>query len=219
MMGFDLLMAGAALGVGGALLLGKSNLAPSYPEKLAASFLGANPFQLRNLICQRFEAISGALWLGLSFVALAAGTVITSLTVESGTWTRFGVHILGVVALFAVLWLVTLWITKIVSRRKYLPEMIKMQRDGFEQTKSFLENNGLDTNEIERKVNIDQTTREHRMLEATSRLDQFGELIDLIRRTNESDRDYLQRIQIFFGNTPKQKIPLLKPWLWGRRSL
>ena len=198
MIGFDLLMAGAALGVGGALLLAKSNLAPSYPNELAATFFGSNPFQIRNLICQRFETISGALWLALSFMALAAGTAIASPTIEGGRWNRFGIHILGVIVLFSVLWWVTLWITKIISRRKYLPEMIEMQRDVFEQAESVIENNGLYRNEIQQKAVIDQTTREQRALGGTSQLNQIGKLSDVIRRTNESDCDYLQRIQPFF---------------------
>jgi hypothetical protein len=44
MIGFDVLILAAVLGVGGSLLLAKSNLQPSFPKELAQSFFGSNPF-------------------------------------------------------------------------------------------------------------------------------------------------------------------------------
>ncbi len=75
--GFDLLMLAGVMGVGASYITIKSNLEPVSP-KLAGSYMDSNPYQLRNLICMRNDAIAGTIWLGLSLVMMSVGTVISS---------------------------------------------------------------------------------------------------------------------------------------------
>ena len=76
--GFDLLILAGVLGVAGSYITVKSNLEPVSPE-LAGSYYGSNPYQMRNLICMRNDAIAGTIWLGLSLVAMTAGTIVSSI--------------------------------------------------------------------------------------------------------------------------------------------
>jgi hypothetical protein len=74
----DFTIVGAALGAGGAILLAKAYLMPSFPAESAMSFFGSNPFQVRNAITTRDEAIAGCAWLVVGLV-LTNGESIESL--------------------------------------------------------------------------------------------------------------------------------------------
>lgn len=73
--GYDLIILGLVLGVGGALLFGKAFSIPSYPMESAGTYATANPFQVRNTIITRHEAIAGAVWLVASLLFSLIGTV------------------------------------------------------------------------------------------------------------------------------------------------
>ncbi len=75
--GFDLIILAGAVGVGGSYITVKSNLEPVTPQ-LAGTYFGANPYQLRNMISMRTEAIAGTIWLGFSLVFVCAGTILSS---------------------------------------------------------------------------------------------------------------------------------------------
>jgi len=200
LIGFDLLILGAVLGVGGSVLLGKSNLAPSYPDDLASTFWGSNPFQLRNLIKQRYDAIAGAIWLGLSLLALASGTIWATANTSLGPFSDLVIHTLVLLLVGSCGVWGTIVFSNRISRKIYLPQMIAMQREVFEQAWSVIENDGLYKTEVQQSATISPEVRRQRRTDATRQLNQIGKLIDLPRKPNESDNEYLRRIEPFFYN-------------------
>lgn len=186
--GFDLLMLAGVLGVGGSYITVKSNLEPLSP-KLAGSFFGQNPYQLLNLISMRNEAIAGTIWLGLSLVAMSAGTIITSIDSPHVSLKAALVHTPVIIGLgFVGVW-GTLQLTSKISRRTYRPQMVETHRELFERCKQYLD--------IAEKA--EDLSRD---------LDQIGTLIDVPRVPNETNSELLERLKPYFESKPSATPPL-----------
>ncbi|MFQ5804437.1 MAG: hypothetical protein ACE5JQ_16225 [Candidatus Methylomirabilales bacterium] len=207
--GYDLNMVGVVLAAGSALLLAKAYLFPSFPEESAATIFKANPFQIRNGIIQRREATAGAIWLMGSLLAFLTGYAWTAYGGEIGFLLGpFGDALL-VLAVGIAAWCGTIGTTNCRSRRAYLPRMIQMLREGFEQDSFVIAHGGLYQNEIEARdaVSPSPAVREKRLESATRHLDQIGKLIDIPRRKWETDSEYVERLRPFFesigGSQPR----------------
>jgi hypothetical protein len=86
-----------------------------------------------------------------------------------------------------------------ISSKEFRPRVVEMQRELFEKTETLLKNNGLDQNEIGRKdLTISKDTIKQRLADATGRLNQVGGLIEVPRLEGESDKEYLERLKLFF---------------------
>lgn len=176
--GFDLLILAGVMGVGGSYITIKSNIEP-LSSKLAGSFYGQNPYQLRNMISMRHEAIAGTIWIGFSLVLMAAGTIVSSIESFHLTVLEYLVHTLSIFGLgFLAMW-ATLRMIAHRSRRDYLPQMIDSHKDMFERCKR----------DLAKGENIE---------ELAGNLDQIGTLIDVPRWKDEDDASYLERLKPLF---------------------
>jgi hypothetical protein len=198
MIGFDILILAAILGVGGSLLLAKSNLQPSFTKELAQSFYGSNPYQVRSLVTQRIEAIAGAIWLCGSLPLMALGTIITSGTNQPVQTSSYVIHAIILIVLGVIGGWLTLRITDRVSRTRYLPQMVELQREIFSTSTQYLKNGGVSEQELPNQTNISDSTRKERLATVTRWLNQIGALIDVPRKASEADDDYLARLRPFF---------------------
>jgi hypothetical protein len=178
--GFDLLIFAGVLGLGGSYITIKSNIEPFSPH-LAGSFWGQNPYQVRNLILMRNEAIAGTVWMGLSLAAMSAGTIITSmesapLAIQAGL-----IHTFVIIGLGCILVWMTLLVTHKVSRNKYVPQFIDSHREVFARCVA----------DIKDPTKVD---------ECTGYLNQIGTLIDVPRLSNENNAAFLERLKPLFRN-------------------
>lgn len=196
--GFDLLIIGASFGVGGSLILAKAYLHPSFPDEVAQAFFGSNPFQVRNALSQRYEAIAGAIWLAVSLIASPVGSILTTQGIETLSSANLWTHTFLLLFLGSFAWFVTIKITKWLSRRTYIPRMIEMQRELFDLASEAITYGGFYKREVDAKANLDTSTRESRLAEATRRLEQIGKLLDIPRTAAETDSQYSKRLQPFF---------------------
>ena len=180
--GFDLLILAGVLGVGGSYITVKSNLEPLSPQ-LAASFYGQNPYQLRSLISMRNEAIAGTIWMGLSLVAMSAGTIITSIDSPHLSIKAALVHTPFIIGLgFVGAW-GTLQATSKISRRTYIPKLLESHKGLLDRCIHFLD-------------------IPERAEEVSRGLDQIGTLIDVPRIPNETNAQFLERFKPYFANIP-----------------
>ena len=198
MIGFDVLILAAVLGVGGSLLLAKSNLQLSFAEELAQSFYGSNPYQVRSLVCQRIEAIAGATWLCGSLPLMALGTIMTSGTNQQIPASIYAAHTIALMGLGVIGGWVTLRITAGVSRTKYVPQMVESQREIFTMSTQYLKYGGVLEREVPNQSNIPESRRKERLATVTRWLNQIGMLIDVPREVSEDDVSYRARLQRFF---------------------
>jgi len=198
MIGFDVLILAAVLGVGGSLLLAKSNLQPSFMKEITQTFMGSNPYQVRNLTTQRIEAIAGACWLCGSLPLMALGTILTSETNQQIQTSTYLSHIFALVGLGAIGLGGSLKITDRISRRIYLPKMIELQREIFEISTDYLKYRGVREHELPHQQNLSQSDRNERLAQTTEWLNQIGTLIDVPRHASEADDSYLARLGPFF---------------------
>ena len=198
MIGFDFLILAAVLGVGGSLLLAKSNMEPFFPGKIAQAFFGSNPYQVRNLTVQRIEAVAGAAWLCGSLPLMALGTILTSSEDQMIQTSTYLSHTAGLVGVGAIgLW-GTLRITDRVSRKIYLPQIVELQREIFTHCVAYLKHGGLLDHELPHQQNFSESDKQARLARVTGWLDQIGTLIDAPRTMGESDESYLVRLRPFF---------------------
>lgn len=180
--GFDLLILAGVLGAGGSYIIVKSNIEPLSPQ-LAGSFFGQNPYQLRNMICMRNEAIAGTVWLGLSLVAMSAGTILTSTDSPHVSLQAVLVHTPLIIGLgFVGVW-GTLQLTSKISRRKYRPQMLETHKELLERCKKYL---GM----AEKAEDLSHD------------MDQIGTLIDVPRLSNENNAEFLERLKPYFKDAP-----------------
>ncbi len=185
-LGFDLLILAGVLGVGGSYITVKSNLEPLSPQ-LAGSFFGQNPYQLRNLICMRNEAIAGTIWLGLSLVAMSAGTIITSIDSPHVSLKAALVHTPALIGLgFVGVW-GTLEVTARLSRRIYVPKLLESHKGMFDRCISYLD-------KVEKADDL------------THDLDQIGTLIDVPRLSNENNATFIERLKPYFSDVPSNDM-------------
>lgn len=180
------------------MLLAKSNLQPSFPKELAQSFCGSNPYQIRSLIAQRIEAIAGAIWLCVSLPLMTLGTIVTSNTDQEIGTASYNVHTIALMGVGAIGGWVTLRITDSVSRSKYVPQMVELQREIFRTSTQYLKNGGVSDDELPNQMNISASSRMERLATVTRWLTQIGTLIDVPREASEADDSYLARLRRFF---------------------
>lgn len=205
---FHLGALGTLLLAGSAILLAKAFFWPSFLRESARAFFGSNPFQVRNSIVQRDEAVAGILWLALGVVVslLGISTNGEPLYLIGRTW-----DVLLVIFIVCIAGFLTFVMTRTVSRRQYLPYMIEMQKEGFEQARTYLANEGRSGEEVERALTLDAETQRHRLAQARGFLDQIGQLIDVPRTAEQDDHAYLNVLRPFFDNntspTPARTRP------------
>lgn len=169
------------MGVGGSYITVKSNLEPVTPE-LAGSYYGSNPYQIRNLICMRNDAIAGTIWLGLSLMVMTGGTIVSSIFPTTLLLQDAVVHVFVIMGLgFLSAW-ATLSFSNAVSRKQYVPRIVKGHRGMFDRCVKDL-NNPAKYNDVATDLN------------------QIGTLIDVPRLSNEDNAAFLERLKPFFTNT------------------
>lgn len=195
MLGFDLTILGTCLGFLASFLLVKSYLAPRFAKQVTSTFMGQNPYQVRNLIFQRIEAIVGTVWLGIGFFFASIGTVITATSdAHTGFLHEYWTHWFVILGVTIVLLLFSLLFVSWSSRQKYVPEMVRLQKELIGKCRTYLQNGGLEAHELSR-TDISDAIRGTRLKSVTGWLDQIGELIDVPRNPSENDSSYLARLE------------------------
>lgn len=198
MIGFDLVIVGGGLGFLGSLILAKSYLKPAFQEESRQSFFGQNPYLARNQIVQRVEAFTGTFWLVLGFFSASVGTVVTASRdtkeIPVDYWLHFGTWL----AVTFVLFWASLRYASQVSRKEYLPLMVYILRESYQQCVGYVSKGGLEEHELQRQ-DITQDIRDQRMAICRRNLDQIGRLTDTPRQPLELDRDYMRRLEALFA--------------------
>jgi hypothetical protein len=197
-LGYDFILLGGCLGLIAAILLTKSYLVPSFAKEVSQTFLGQNPFLVRNQITQRVEAITGTICLGISFFLTSVGTVLAAGSDVAEGNGSYWTHLLVFIGATLVLFWGSIKFTNWRSRRDYVPQMVSLQSEIFSKCKAYLDNGGLEDHEAKR-TDIGSDIRGQRLKRVTGWLDQIGKLIDVPRKTSEEDAAYLDRLSPYFG--------------------
>lgn len=195
MLGFHFLILGAVLAFVGSFLSIKSILHQPYSDELASTFLGKNPYQVRNGIIQQIEAICGTVLMGVSLLIIVAGTVLTTSGITQhnifGFWIDILVYLIAGVGLLSIL----LEFTKQVSRHIYLPKMIESQAELYRLSVECLNNDERRDHEVSSGTSVDSSTRKQRLEEAERRLEQVGQLVDRPRMHGETLKAFIARLE------------------------
>ncbi len=196
--GYDFIIVGLVLGTGGALLLAKAYLMPSFPLETAATYLDQNPFQVRNTIITRHEAIAGCVWLVLGLVAGLIGTVRSVRAQHQGYLVSAWYDILVLLAAAAVLLRLTVAVTNRTSRAEYVPILSGTMRELYDVRAYPLFHDGRMRAQVTLGATVTPETVEERMREGHEALEQIGKLLDEQRLRNEDDRAYARRLGRYF---------------------
>lgn len=196
--GYDFIIVGLVLGTGGALLLAKAYLMPSFPLETAGTYLGQNPFQVRNTIITRHEAVAGCIWLVLGLVAGLLGTVRSVRAQQHGYLVSAWYDILILLAAAAVLLRLTVAVTNRTSRAEYVPILSSSMRELYDVRAYPLFHDGRSRDQVTLGLNADPGTVEKRTAEGHEALEQIAKLLDEPRLPDEDDRAYTRRLARYF---------------------
>ena len=202
--GYDFIIVGLILGVGGALLFGKAYLMPSYPMESAATYLGANPFQVRNTIIARHEAIAGAVWLVAGLLLSLLGTVRSVRAGRTGYLIEFWFDIIVLLAAGLVLWRLTIVVTDRTSRTDYLPKIVEMSWDAYARDIFVIFHEGLYREESARGVKPSEDAVRRRWEAAAETFNRLAKLLDEPRPEGEDYQAYALRLQRHFPGVSKE---------------
>jgi len=200
--GNDFIILGLVLGFGGALLFGKAYLMPAYPAELAATYLGANPFQVRNTIVTRHEAIAGAAWLVAGLFFSLIGIVRTVRAGRTGYLISSWFDIVVLLAAALVLWRLTVAITDRTSHAKYVPIMSTMMREIFSRDAFVLLHGGQYREDKAQGLFVSPHVANERITQGRDSLDRIAKLFDERRAADEPDTVLVQRLARFFPGVP-----------------
>ncbi|WP_447975155.1 hypothetical protein [Nitrospira sp. Kam-Ns4a] len=196
MSGFDLIVLGTLVSLGGGLLFARRywvRAFPAMPGPLSAR--ECDPLIVRDGIIRHSEAMAGVRWLTIGVLALGVGA-----TREGEPWYLVGFwsDILLHVTVLSGCWFATLARAKRQSRRQYLPLMVELHRKSFDVRAEHLAHDGYTRYEIDQGLDVAEGTRRHRLAEGSRYLDQIGLALDVLRASGESDRQYVERLRPYF---------------------
>ncbi len=196
--GYDFIIVGSVLGVGAALLFGKAYLMPSFPIESAQTYLESNPFQVRNSIVTRHEAIAGAVWLvaGLAFTLI--GTVRAVRSGRSGYLISSVFDIIVLLAAGLVAWRLTMAITDRTSREEYAPVLSKMLAEGYARDRFAISHGGQYIEEAAQGIQPAPHVVKERLQTAMATLDRIGKLLDEAHAGDEDYQSYARRLSRYF---------------------
>jgi hypothetical protein len=196
-MGLDFVLAGAALGFVGSIMMAKSFLGGPFQRQITQTYLGQNPYLVRNQIVQRVEAFVGTIWLAASFLCGSLGAVISATESTAIDRSQYWLHFAAIILMAAsILWLSVLY-TKQKSRNEYIPMMLYLLRGSYQHNVKLLSTGGLEDNELHR-IDIAQDIKEKRLMDVSRKLDDIGNLVEISRQPREIDRDYAKRLKALF---------------------
>ena len=202
--GYDFLMVSAVTTTGAGLLFGKAYLTPPFPKETATTFSGFNPFQLRNTITTRHEAVAGAVWLFVALVTTLMGIVRTVRAEQSGYLISSWLWILALLAAGSVAWWLTIQLTKRTSRHKYLPLLCGLMRPAFERHAYVVSHHGRTQDQVAAGVNLSPDEAARRVAEAQDGLVRIGKLLDEARQSDQDYGSFTARLAKYF---PGIRIP------------
>jgi hypothetical protein len=146
---------------------------------------------------QRVEAFTGTIWLVLGFLSASVGTVVTASRDTKEIPTDYWFHFGGWLAVMFVLFWASLRYASHASRKEYLPLMIYLLRESYQQCVGYVSRGGLEEHELQRQ-DITQDIRDQRMVTCRRNLDQIGRLTDTPRQPLELDGQYIWRLETLF---------------------
>lgn len=196
--GYDYVILGAALGAGAALLFAKAYFWPSYLVESAGTYLDQNPFQLRNVIISRNEALAGCIWLFASLLVSVLGTVRTVNYGEKGYLVSLWPEIVVLFCFLVVVWRLTLFVTSNSSRAEYVPLLSQIMRDTYAQGVYMVHHDGQYRQEKNSQAQPSDHVRKERLNAAARNLANIGKLLDVPRLPGENDREYSLRLAKHF---------------------
>ncbi len=196
--GYDFIIVGLVLFVGSALLFGKAYLMPSFPMESAQTYLGGNPFQVRNSIVTRHEAIAGAFWLIAALAFSSIGTVRTVRSRQIGYLISSVFEIFVLLAAGVVVWRLTVAVTDRTSRAEYVPILSKMLAEIYGRDGFAIVHGGQYPEEAARGIQPAPHVAKERLQAATGTLDRIGNLLDEPRAKDEDYQAYARRLSRYF---------------------
>jgi hypothetical protein len=196
--GNDFIILGLVLGVGGALLFGKAYLMPEHAAEVAETYVGGNPFQVRNTIITRHEAIAGAVWLIAGLLFSLIGIVRSVRAAKVGYLISSSFDIVVLLAAALVFWRVTVAVTDRTSRAEYLPVMSTMMRESFSTHSFVLLHGGPYRQDKAQGLFVSPEVANQRVTHGRDALDRIAKLFDEPRMTDESDTVLIERLAKFF---------------------
>ena len=200
--GNDFIILGLVLGVGSALLFGKAYLMPEHPAELAGSYADANPFQVRNTVITRHEAIAGAVWLVAGLFVSLVGIVRTARAGKTGYLISSSFDIVVLLAAALVLWRLTVAVTDRTSRWEYLPTMSTMMRESFSTHAFVLLHGGPYPQDKAQGLFVSPEVANQRIVQGRDSLERIAKLFDEPRAPEESDTVLINRLARFFPGVP-----------------
>jgi hypothetical protein len=195
--GHDFTIVGVALGTAGAILLAKAYLMPSFPAESAMSFYNSNPFQGRNAITTRHEAIAGCAWLLIGLLVSLVG-IVRSAHGRQGYLVSAPFDIIVLLAALIVLGRLTVATTDSTSRREYVPILAGMMREAFETHAFQAVHGGLKKAEVAKGLVLPAADAARRVKESSEILDRIGKLFDEPRQDSESNELMVRRLLPYF---------------------
>ncbi len=196
--GYDFIIVSLVLGTGSALLFAKAYLMPSFPLETAATYLDQNPFQVRNTIITRHEAMAGCIWLVLGLFTGLIGIVRSVRVGQQGYLVSAWWDILVLLAAAAVLLRLTIAVTNRTSRAEYVPILSSSLRELYDVRGYPIFHAGQSRDEVTLGVKAAAGTVERRTREGHEALEQIGKLLDKPRLLDEDDRNYARRLGRYF---------------------
>jgi hypothetical protein len=200
--GYDFVIVGTILLAGGALLFGKAYLMPSFAEEAAETYMGTNPFVLRNNIVTKHEAIAAATWTLLGLAATIIGTV-RGARGHSGYLTTAWLDIVVVSAAALVLWRLTLLATDWTSGKEFVPKVAANQREIYARDIFVIFHEGRYREEAATGGRPSEDVVKGRWEAAAHTFDRLAKLLDEPRRGGEDYQAYALRIGRYFPGIRK----------------
>jgi len=196
--GYDFIICGIIFATGGAFLLAKAYLMPDFLVETAGTYYDQNPFQLRNSIITKHEAIAGGLWILVAMVFSIIGTVRTAHHGQLGHLITSWFDILVVIAAFIILLRVTFAVTSKTSRNEYVPFLAESFREGYSLSVYVINNEGQYREEGPQNIKPTSDVAADRFKQARRVLDNIGKLLDVPRLPDENDIIYAERLSKHF---------------------
>jgi hypothetical protein len=206
--GGDLVIAASLLGVVGSAIWIKGGIfRPDLMEEVRL-YLGRNPFQVKAAILQRWEDVVAFTWLSLSFLLSLLGAV------QSGRdqsrelyWAQLDTRILfpTLLAVGTALFLASVWISKWLGMRQAVPVLVNLQHELLSGALHVIRHDGL-TDQLIPGAVVGPEQKTKQLAEAARRLDQVGRLVEILRRAEEGDASYGERLEAFARKFPTTTV-------------
>ena len=191
--GNDLILLGLCFGIASTIILSKGYIFKdiSAIQDESMSYLGANPYAVRNKIIQKWEGTLGFILIMPFAVLQLIGLYLNEVKpkVESILLNPSSNLIFLVLLTICLIWGSNL-IAGPIAKNKYIPTLKELLSESFTQTEYVLKNDGLYKKEHNQSQNISMHDR----------LENWERLFNFRRKLNETDIEYFLKLKEYMQN-------------------